>query len=148
MRGKLTAAQTELTSMRNIPAYAGKTHRTATKAPDCWEHPRVCGENTGPKATATRHLGTSPRMRGKRNSIFPPGPIPWNIPAYAGKTSREAWLFSTLAEHPRVCGENHTSGHHCQCGPGTSPRMRGKLVSSHDSVVLVRNIPACAGKTH
>ena len=70
-----------------------------------------------------------------------------NIPAYAGKTRCSWWLGVGGAEHPRVCGENSYFTPNFIKSSGTSPRMRGKLRYWSASRVLLRNIPAYAGKT-
>ena len=69
MRGKRLVSDRELTTKRNIPAYAGKTPTHGLSPLAAAEHPRVCGEN---KPTGTWHspvTGTSPRMRGKRGQM-------------------------------------------------------------------------------
>ena len=86
-------------------------------------------------------------MRGKR-----PGAYAWayssrNIPAYAGKTRRVASVTMLVSEHPRVCGENLDFVHHAEKPCGTSPRMRGKQGLIWWIMVVLRNIPAYAGKT-
>ena len=52
-----------------------------------------------------------------------------NIPAYAGKTSEKRIILTGCWEHPRVCGENLPFATGAKPFPGTSPRMRGKLMS-------------------
>ena len=49
--------------------------------------------------------------------------------------------------HPRVCGENEAENTTVQVPPGSSPRVRGKLVSEMRHYRRQRLIPACAGKT-
>ena len=92
-------------------------------------------------------LGTSPRMRGKPTTPRTPPTPPRNIPAYAGKTSRDHRLRGRRMEHPRVCGENLLTPQFFHGQVGTSPRMRGKLMLSFQSVAAGGNIPAYAGKT-
>ena len=70
-----------------------------------------------------------------------------NIPAYAGKTYESHIILPHLKEHPRVCGENGCRFGECPMLGGTSPRMRGKLITQILSMLLHRNIPAYAGKT-
>ena len=70
-----------------------------------------------------------------------------NIPAYAGKTFPTPNAGPAPPEHPRVCGENLLIGHARTLGIGTSPRMRGKLSNRRGALLLLRNIPAYAGKT-
>ena len=45
MRGKHSYRHFPGAPARNIPAYAGKTHRKAERSSAKQEHPRVCGEN-------------------------------------------------------------------------------------------------------
>ena len=66
MRGKRSRPAVVRCAVRNIPAYAGKTHRETVGGVDTGEHPRVCGENL------LSHNNLSDLFR--------------NIPAYAGKT--------------------------------------------------------------
>ena len=91
------------------------------------EHPRVCGENNPP---VNVHMD-----------------IVWNIPAYAGKTTRWLWGPPAATEHPRVCGENRAKIAQMYAQGGTSPRMRGKQVPDFAVPKVGRNIPAYAGKT-
>ena len=127
MRGKLPYRQAWWTQTRNIPAYAGKTGDHQWAGLECWEHPRVCGENSIKLSRARWCIGTSPRMRGKQHQAFTGTLVHRNIPAYAGKTD-----------------------HKLDSGPdtdGTSPRMRGKPLISYPWIYASRNIPAYAGKT-
>ena len=50
-------------------------------------------------------------------------------------------------EHPRVCGENLSTGFGKKGESGTSPRMRGKPANNNHVPTNLRNIPAYAGKT-
>ena len=70
-----------------------------------------------------------------------------NIPAYAGKTILSRTKLKGGREHPRVCGENAKTKIFPVTLAGTSPRMRGKLISAHGCHGKIRNIPAYAGKT-
>ena len=65
MRGKLRPKLGFTRSLRNIPAYAGKTMAPAIMGVVGAEHPRVCGENCAGSPGSTGGGGTSPRMRGK-----------------------------------------------------------------------------------
>ena len=70
-----------------------------------------------------------------------------NIPAYAGKTLKQDSVRISLAEHPRVCGENCATARDLEDMLGTSPRMRGKPPIENSQSSIRRNIPAYAGKT-
>ena len=86
-------------------------------------------------------------MRGKLKSLIEALLPIRNIPAYAGKTGRNAKPVTCPEEHPRVCGENPIAQSNGACKIGTSPRMRGKLNINSYGGDAMRNIPAYAGKT-
>ena len=132
---------------RNIPAYAGKTMPRTTSGRITQEHPRVCGENHSGSERRLAGAGTSPRMRGKLHQEIYSEKHFRNIPAYAGKTRICYRGRSTLAEHPRVCGENSALAGRNSQPAGTSPRMRGKRSDRIHQGAIMRNIPAYAGKT-
>ena len=69
MRGKPHATRPGAQTIRNIPAYAGKTIQAWSDELKALEHPRVCGENVivSPRRLISR--GTSPRMRGKLGNL-------------------------------------------------------------------------------
>ena len=90
MRGKLGAKELGDPLTRDIPAYAGKTLGESSPSTDTPEHPRVCGENIPVIGEIAQFLGTSPRMRGKREGVQAVLGRDRNIPAYAGKTYRSA----------------------------------------------------------
>ena len=111
------------------------------------DHPRVCGENIGDAEQCRNILGSPPRMRGKLVRISVDTGYMRITPAYAGKT--EAGKLSGLPakDHPRVCGENHSSSIFDSFISGSPPRMRGKPPVSTVCTPLTRITPAYAGKT-
>ena len=86
MRGKRESTNPHLLQGRLIPAYAGKTARSASSPGTCEAHPRVCGENASDLAIDQVQAGSSPRMRGKRAKARNEADNEGLIPAYAGKT--------------------------------------------------------------
>ena len=86
-------------------------------------------------------------MRGKHGLRTLLKTLVRNIPAYAGKTSKNNEDGKGLTEHPRVCGENNSRHFTQHIQVGTSPRMRGKPKEVIPVVRPPRNIPAYAGKT-
>ena len=56
-------------------------------------------------------------------------------------------LLIANAEHPRVRGENGADNAAALTTAGTSPRARGKHAVLRSRLGVIRNIPACAGKT-
>ena len=131
----------------NIPAYAGKTQLPGFAVQSDQEHPRVCGENTIRILADVVAMGTSPRMRGKREHPRQGSYYQRNIPAYAGKTHTTGGKPQRDWEHPRVCGENAEPVTGRGGLEGTSPRMRGKPGTQPTNEHDRRNIPAYAGKT-
>ena len=147
VRGKLQAF-IELSEVeRLIPACAGKTEHLSGGCAWTWAHPRVCGENSRGLLRLCRQLGSSPRVRGKLESIAQLFGVPGLIPACAGKTPNPAKVSDLSWAHPRVCGENGCCLGHIQVCLGSSPRVRGKLFARKASNTTCGLIPACAGKT-
>ena len=75
-------------------------------------------------------MGSSPRMRGKRESVANLGAAAGLIPAHAGKTPLPTLTSRRTAAHPRACGENSTMPGRVLEEAGSSPRMRGKLLNT------------------
>ena len=69
------------------------------------------------------------------------------IPAYAGKTLYSSALIPCARAHPRVCGENIACTLARYYRAGSSPRMRGKLLTPLIGALTTGLIPAYAGKT-
>lgn len=67
-------------------------------------------------------------------------------PAYAGKSSARELLLIVSRDHPRVCGEKATRIAPKNCGSGSPPRMRGKVVFTEHHHAAKRITPAYAGK--
>ena len=147
MRGKLIRKSWERADHGLIPACAGKTFTAEALLRRSPAHPRVCGENTQVGILSSLSMGSSPRVRGKRYFCVDENISPGLIPACAGKTKLLRKPRNWLRAHPRVCGENARRLRQGLAYPGSSPRVRGKLVMKvkHDS--LSGLIPACAGKT-
>ena len=147
MRGKGVKQSNSRIRMGITPAYAGKSciYRSTTSI--SWDHPRVCGEKAYSLVINGSEWGSPPRMRGKgtkRCSSRRGGRI---TPAYAGKSKRIAPSSVLFGDHPRVCGEKHTTFFVRPRKWGSPPRMRGKGVQPRDKRVAVRITPAYAGKS-
>ena len=70
MRGKRPPWAGCLSTVRLIPAHAGKTKASTIRTPAWRAHPRACGENSGTDPSLLYVEGSSPRMRGKRKSLL------------------------------------------------------------------------------
>ena len=130
-----------------IPACAGKTTSPTPCGSTGRAHPRVCGENLLASALAAWWLGSSPRVRGKRQELEAVDEQPRLIPACAGKTDPARVDVHCARAHPRVCGENSIPASRVATSRGSSPRVRGKLGHGPCGLRAARLIPACAGKT-
>ena len=89
-----------------IPARAGKTPCRARAHSCVSAHPRVGGENIDSWELPERHVGSSPRRRGKHSRRLPRPYGGGLIPAWAGKTRPTCTARSARGAHPRVGGEN------------------------------------------
>ena len=94
----------------------------------------MCGENLPGSTPANFRVGSSPRVRGKLARINARKLQSGLIPACAGKTRRSGLLSVLLRAHPRVCGENHANNDNRYTTWGSSPRVRGKPISTGLSV--------------
>ena len=111
------------------------------------DHPRGCGEHKSLVVRMAWNPGSSPRMRGARLSRRWVTSHPGIIPADAGSTQFLRVLYARPWDHPRGCGE-HLSGVSLVVMPvGSSPRMRGALLSPASLSAASRIIPADAGST-
>ena len=146
-RGKLGAKMKRALSKGLIPAHAGKTTTSTTRAVRHAAHPRSRGENSQPTSIMPAGMGSSPLTRGKQGR----GPRGCGgsglIPAHAGKTSTVSARPPRNGAHPRSRGENDLAVNGNFDGNGSSPLTRGKRVAPPAPPVGPGLIPAHAGKT-
>ena len=147
MRGTQKGISNVQCSTGIIPAYAGNTLASAREDGQLRDHPRVCGEHCDGSSTQIGLRGSSPRMRGTRQTGLLVCRSRGIIPAYAGNTPRRRNTSGSTRDHPRVCGE-----HCCPLPvnltlPGSSPRMRGTLERRFSTGSNMGIIPAYAGNT-
>ena len=67
-------------------------------------------------------------------------------PAYAGKSAAALHCADLAWDHPRVCGEKHSSPESLVEDLGSPPRMRGKAAGVRPFRWVVGITPAYAGK--
>ena len=147
MRGALSLLLSLVSLSGIIPAYAGSTYYLKRPAKQNRDHPRVCGEHCGPVKTQIPSGGSSPRMRGAHQGIDRKYDRHGIIPAYAGSTTAHWMAACATWDHPRVCGEHRLHPGRLRRLGGSSPRMRGALVSPNLFVSSFGIIPAYAGST-
>ena len=147
MRGKHGAHAAKTARNRIIPAHAGQTRPQVPALGAITDHPRACGANKYPMICHVGRFGSSPRMRGKPGALNVPHSSSRIIPAHAGQTLRCCCRRCDIPDHPRACGANWKRPWRNYPKPGSSPRMRGKLLFCHCVSSLLRIIPAHAGQT-
>ena len=92
-------------------------------------------------------MGSSPRVRGKLSAARIRLDRAGLIPARAGKTFGVVVSLMAGRAHPRACGENDVTPAADKGEAGSSPRVRGKHGDAAAHCLVVRLIPARAGKT-
>ena len=147
MRGAQTIAIARLWIERIIPADAGSTVPATPKWKCEEDHPRGCGEHIARNLTMTCEQGSSPRMRGARDSSVGYACPVRIIPADAGSTWQASYRRQRQKDHPRGCGEHAKLAARQMNKIGSSPRMRGALYGKFDDFGFQRIIPADAGST-
>ena len=90
------------------------------------DHPRGCGENDIYVGCKIVNIGSPPRMRGKRKSLFANSHGSRITPADAGKTHDILLSISPAKDHPRRCGENLSAIFRAAPDLGSPPQVRGK----------------------
>ena len=126
MRGKQYRPRHTSPDNRITPAHAGKTIRQARQCSCAPDHPRACGENRKEAVMRRVHVGSPPRMRGKRFRDSLQIRHIRITPAHAGKTLLILTMVNIGSDHPRACGENPPKTTNFLSGLGSPPRMRGK----------------------
>ena len=86
-------------------------------------------------------------MRGKLSGNGASSTIPGITPAGAGKTLYTVRQQFPIRDHPRRCGENHSSGRTRSARRGSPPQVRGKPGILWPLRCSRRITPAGAGKT-
>ena len=113
-----------------------------------WDHPRGCGEHLCGSWSRSWCSGSSPRMRGARPRMSSGRTCTRIIPADAGSTQLRYAFLDDNGDHPRGCGEHLREIGQETVEQGSSPRMRGALITGSFLRDDCRIIPADAGSTY
>ena len=126
-RGRPRRMSSEDLSVRNTPAYAGKTRADSRACRPNGKHPRLRGEDLPKSRMRMGRQETPPLTRGRRRVSISSCEKPGNTPAYAGKTKVSNPLTRIRLETP----------------PLTRGRQSRRPCRRH----ILGNTPAYAGKT-
>ena len=146
-RGKPVVAQEPHGRAGSIPAWAGETLQCDAPRRPAQVYPRVGGGNIPMIPALLRHLGLSPRGRGKLVRLSTVSSHTRSIPAWAGETLVVEFAAAQGWVYPRVGGGNPDAVRRAFKRKGLSPRGRGKLLHATPHHGLMGSIPAWAGET-
>ena len=130
-----------------IPAGAGLTYFSLSELKYKWDHPRGCGAHALKNWMAFVISGSSPRVRGSHCGTSLPEVLLGIIPAGAGLTSRQMTQRNGSWDHPRGCGAHSIFLIPYKSIMGSSPRVRGSLLTLEERKATHGIIPAGAGLT-
>ena len=133
---------------RSIPARAGNTLPRVGECRPSPVHPRSRWEHHSSNSSLSGASGPSPLARGTLRVLIQPSAYGRSIPARAGNTKSEIWVFISGSVHPRSRGEHQAHAPKTSSSGGPSPLARG----THRAAVCIargtRSIPARAGNTN
>ena len=131
-----------------IPADAGQTAISWAMACCMRAHPRRCGADVASVVAYGVARGSSPQMRGRRQTASATPPGTGLIPADAGQTRRRRTPGLASRAHPRRCGADIFADDAGVILSGSSPQVRGRRWRWPRWAWLFRLIPAGAGQTN
>ena len=145
VRGTVALRNLASTQGRITPACAGNRFQQTIQHIIERDHPRVCGEQTGPKGPFFWQPGSPPRVRGTDKQSLHIHNFHRITPACAGNSPFPPSIAEIREDHPRVCGEQ-ADGHRLFAdGCGSPPRVRGTAIRRASVIPKTRITPACAG---
>ena len=111
------------------PAHTGNTDAWQLAGFSTWAHPRAYGENNAYALRTGLIQGSSPRIRGKRNRKPTRPRTHGLIPAHTGNAQTGQCEQRCGRAHPRAYGECPPTTTSIMIRLGSSPRIRGMLIS-------------------
>ena len=145
VRGQPQATSQRRSATRIIPARAGPTQEFRVSRPVRPDHPRSCGANANAATPSTCRSGSSPLVRGQRQTHPRVHDRERIIPARAGPTSFPFLWWSGGSDHPRSCGANSFTLAFNWPITGSSPLVRGQRRFPEPFDAPHRIIPARGG---
>ena len=120
-------------------------HRRASTS--CWDHLRVCGADNDASTNDLGRMGSSPRVRSRREPDHVAVKRLRIISACAEQTSCSISACSAARDHLRVCGADATFRVPRPSSEGSSPRVRSRLFANGLKCWSGGIISACAEQT-
>ena len=111
------------------------------------DHLRVCGADLARVTSSPYRMGSSPRVRSRRNGSLPAGPEQGIISACAEQTPVVLARQQTRPDHLRVCGADSLAFWNGTHTSGSSPRVRSRLQLRKGRGMGHGIISACAEQT-
>ena len=108
-------------------------------------HPHACGEHAPIPIRGLFILGSSPRLWGTWDILFPPNQATRFIPTPVGNIHTRSDLSIISAVHPHACGEHQITQTTFLPLAGSSPRLWGTSRGEHPFTILIRFIPTPVG---
>ena len=127
-RGRRGCCAQRSRSGRITPACAGKTSRRPGGRRSATDHPRMRGEDAIQFQNHRGPYGSPPHARGRQPSFPEERTMGRITPACAGKTAPEQNLGQLSRDHPRMRGEDSTTGRATPCRTGSPPHARGRPI--------------------
>ena len=146
VRGKPSTWRRAFSQGRYISARAGEAGATRPSRTASGVHPRACGGSRIASGYRELEGGTSPRVRGKPQSLVRGELRRRYIPARAGEATEPTRRSIDATVHPRACGGSHVLVQLMGVVRGTSPRVRGKRTAGGLRHPGLGYIPARAGE--
>ena len=121
-----------LTRGRITPACAGTTEYGRKCCQECWDHPRLRGNNGAAFCIQSRQTGSPPLAREQLKDM-PTGKKPKRItPACAGTTNTVMNTSRGIEDHPRLRGNNLNDQLQDPDSTGSPPLAREQLKQGAD----------------
>ena len=111
-------------------------------------HPHVCGDDHAGEHRAAGVIGSPPRVWGRHELRVRQRHRPRFTPTCVGTTSGRPRRAPRPSVHPHVCGDDRLKAGRLAYGPGSPPRVWGRLVTVAIRRGQARFTPTCVGTTH
>ena len=147
VQGGPPATPSPRSSVRFIPARAGRTWGTKVSRSKLPVHPCACRADMTGSTRGVPSAGSSLRVQGGQATTGQRGCCWRFIPARAGRTLRARQAVTPVMVHPCACRADESGERKLDVIEGSSLRVQGGPQCSNLAGEVVRFIPARAGRT-